>query len=802
MTGQVLAQPSALELRWPDGHWRPINPAGIVIGRDTMCDIVLDRPDISRQHARIAQVQGVWRVEDLGSTNGVYLNGQRVPSVAVAGDTRIVLGPGAQAPVMDLRLRANQEQVQRDRVAEVSDAAFESQAKRAGTSLLHGTRVVWTATVGRMNDNAVVLNDPLVSRHHTRIMCVEAEGQRQLYVADLGSANGTFVAGNPIRTLTPIAPGTEVAIGSNRLTVFLDGVRQRPPDEIVLQSVGATVVTADGVPRLRGIDLVVRRGELVAVVGPSGAGKSTLLGVLTGTRELTHGLVMIAGRSLHAEYAELSQQMGYVPQDDIVHPQLTTRQELNYAAQLRTAPDISPDERTFIVNDVIARLGLVEAADRPINKLSGGQRKRVNVALELLTRPPIMFLDEPTSGLDPGHDKSLMRQLRELADGGRAIVVVTHNTTYLDLCDRVLVLAPGGSLAYLGSPRETLKAFNAQDFAEVFEALERDPTAGRRGQPDAASQALPQQGARFASLPPSAATRHRWSQRFSVLSRRYMKIISADGRNLLLLTLQAPILGLLIRAIGKSDGLALPTGTHASARGVLFTLVLSATWLGASNSVREIVKERPIYERERLIGVPVGAYLWSKIVPLGVLTFVQTLVLLLISLGGRKMPDGGALFGSAGFELVITLWLSGMTALALGLMISAMVSKADKAMTLLPLLLIPQMVLCGGVLNLNDTPALKPISYVVSARWGFAAAAATVDLKKVEVTAAANAADTAGTDPDTDLNVANVSKNDNDPLWKHKGGVWFVDIMILAMMSALFVLLAWWALGRSGIQRR
>ena len=762
-----------IEVSVDSGQWVTISLSPATVGRLPSSSVPVTHPDVSREHGMLIWTGVVWAFQDLGSSNGSWVDGLRLTSrCPVRQETTFRLGTSAGSPVL--------------RVRPVGAPAKPNAIPTSGARV-RATRL----TVGRAPDNDIVIDDLMVSRHHAviRIGADPPAITSQATLTDLRSVNGTFVDGHQVKELAELKPGQDIQIGSARLR-FEDGtVRLLPVDETVLLASGVTVVTPDGVTRLRAVDLAVRRGELVAVVGPSGAGKSTLLGVLTGTRRISSGRVVLAGRSLRDSYDELRQIIGYVPQDDIVHPQLTPRQELRYAAELRMATDVSAPERERLVNTVLGQLGLTEAADRPISKLSGGQRKRTNVALELLTKPPIMFLDEPTSGLDPGHDKSLMQQLRALADDGRAVLVVTHNVAHLDVCDRVLVLAPGGHTAFLGSPGDTLSAFGARDFAEVFQALEREVEHEWQGR--TTSDLPPPSEARV--LLPIAHTAHTWRQRFSVLERRYLAIIAADRRNLILLLGQAPLLGLLIRAIGNSSGLATGlTQPNATARRVLFTLVLCATWLGASNAIREIVKERAIYTRERLIDVPISAYLASKAVALMTLTLIQSLVLMLVALGGRPGPSRAALLGSGQLELLIDVWLAGCAGVCLGLLVSAVVLKPDKAMTILPLLLVPQFVLCGGVLPLRGTPALDPASYFCSSRWGFAAAASTVDIRNLEL-----ATHQTPDPPISADHVAEVRQNDSDPLWGPGAEIWLADVAVLVLMSGASLAAAGRLLARS-----
>jgi ABC-type multidrug transport system ATPase subunit len=326
--------------------------------------------------------------------------------------------------------------------------------------------------IGRSPSSDIVLDDPLVSRHHAELRQLPS-GRRE--IADLGSFNGTFVNGHRVDKAT-LDPLDLVGIGSSEFRVAGETLQEiTKKAEVGLAAVGITVVTKAGTVLADDVGFTLEEGSLLAVVGPSGAGKSTLLGALTGLRPAPKGSVYFGGRDLYEEYDELRQRIGFVPQDDVVHPELSVEQSLNYAAELRFAPDVTAAERRQRVEDVLVELDLAQRRKLPVSKLSGGQRKRVSVAIELLTKPSLLFLDEPTSGLDPGLERSLMELLRSLADGGRTVVVVTHSTESLNLCDRVLFLAPGGRVAYYGPPQLALAYFGFESYQEVFRDLSAEP---------------------------------------------------------------------------------------------------------------------------------------------------------------------------------------------------------------------------------------------------------------------------------------------------------------------------------------
>lgn len=321
-----------------------------------------------------------------------------------------------------------------------------------------------TVRIGRDAGNDLVIDDLVVSRHHAELRA-PADGTYE--IVDLGSHNGTFLNGQPVAR-GPVGPGDVVGIGHSAFCLVGDALQEFVDTGEVSLDVQDLEVTVGregkgGKTLLDRVSFPVGEKCLLGVVGPSGVGRSTLLNALTGQRPADSGTVLYDGRDLHRDFAELRQRIGLVPQDDIPHAQLTVRKALGYAAELRFPQDTAKAERQARVAEVIRELGLEQRADQPIHSLSGGQRKRVSVALELVTKPLLLFLDEPTSGLDPGMDRSVMHMLRGLADDGRTVIVVTHSVLSLEVCDRLLVLAPGGRIAYYGPPEDALAFFGFED---------------------------------------------------------------------------------------------------------------------------------------------------------------------------------------------------------------------------------------------------------------------------------------------------------------------------------------------------
>ena len=332
--------------------------------------------------------------------------------------------------------------------------------------------------IGRVPDNDVVLSDLNVSRHHAEL---RKSPTGQYEIVDLGSHNGTFVNGQRV-TKQVLTEQDLVSIGSSTFRLTGGELRQFVDDGNITFTAQELVVKAGSKVLLDHVSFPIPEKCLLGVIGPSGAGKSTLLGALTGMRPATTGTVLYDNRDLYQNYNELRYRIGLVPQESVLHTQLTARRALQYSAELRFPADVKPAERDGRVDEVMGELGLTRHANTRADRLSGGQLKRVNVAQELLTKPSLLFLDEPTSGLDPGLDKSVMEQMRDLAHDGRTVIVVTHSVDNLDTCDRLLVLVPGGRIAYYGPPEEGLDLLRPGPLGRGLPGLRAvpGPRLGRR----------------------------------------------------------------------------------------------------------------------------------------------------------------------------------------------------------------------------------------------------------------------------------------------------------------------------------
>lgn len=742
-----------------------------LIGRSAEASIRLTDERLSRRHAFVVPAPTGWRLVDAGSSNGIFHRGQRAAELTVHADVTVHLGASEG---VELRLRV---------VPAYAPPKQEGRPTGEIGPVLSGVHSLpdEIVRIGRTANNDIVLNDLLVSRRHAEVRNNPAGTQ----IVDLGSGNGTFVNGQRVEQAL-LAPGALVTIGRHSLR--FDGQRLTEYVDTGDVSFAATGVTVD-LPGKRILDNVsfnLGPRNLLAIVGPSGAGKSTLLGALTGFRPATYGQVLYAGRDLYADYDDLRQRIGLVPQQDILHQALTLKQALGYGAKLRFPADVSAGERAGRVTEVIGELSLTQQTNTRISSMSGGERKRASTALELLTKPSLLFLDEPTSGLDADLDRDVMNKLRQLADEGRTVVVVTHNLEHLEVCDLVMVLARGGYVAYLGPPSGALAYFQARTWADAFGRLKTRPGAewatdfsnfGGRDRRANPPPRLPQGPAREPVLSP--IRRQSVGAQLATLCRRYLAVIAADRAYLAIIVLLPFILALFSRVVPAEDGLApVAQGVNGGARQLLLVLAVGATLMGMASAVRELVKERAIYRRERAIGLSSVAYLGSKLVVLGVVAVIQGVVLTMLAVAARARPESASVLGSPTLELVAAIAGLSAVSAAVGLVVSAVVRDENQAMPILVLLTMAQLVLCGGLVPVAGRVLLAQLSWLVPTRWGFGAAASTTDLNTIE------------------------RARDPDSLWEHSAATWLADYTLLMMIGIVAVMATWLLIRRLDPNRR
>lgn len=828
------------------------NEGPFVVGGAPGSDLFLASRHVSTQHLVLTGIDKAWMGCDLGSEYGTYCDGQRlgagVPFDLVPG-MELMLGhprDGVRLEVLMLQPDAPRGQASDPHPHRAPQELAPAQIPAAEVC----SRASATVSIGRKPDNDLVLADPTVSAHHALLTPV-AEGR--FVVEDLHSTNGTFIDGLSIHR-EEAAQGAVVSFGNSFFRVGENGLEALEEADVEDSGPRASLAVSHlsyripdpafsdegGKLLLDDVSFSVPPCSLLAVIGPSGAGKSTLLKAITGKIKPTGGRVLFNDLDMTLFARSLAGRVGMVPQEDLVHRQLTVRQALGYAAALRFTDDTTRAERQIATDWAIAELGMQEQAAMKVRNLSGGQRKRVSVASELITRPDLLLLDEPTSGLDPNLDLEVMEMLAELAHGsspgseGRTVIVVTHSTDNLNKADNVLLLAPGGRVAYFGPPEGLVPHFEADvgtvSWAAIYAHLNDDPVAaaGRF----AATRPDPVDDATDVPPPrrrPRAARRWLLPQTFTLL-RRQARLMLTDPYSALF-TIALPIaiaaLTLLVRA---PEGLlaAVSIDDVTKPRSVLVVLAFGSVAMGLVPSVRQLVTERVIFQHEAGVGVRASAYLASKVLLLGVVSAIQAALLVSVALQLLRHPDQGV-FTSLWTELWAASFLMTWTCAVLGLLLSAVVSTAEQVMPLMVIVLMLQLVLGGGVLP-AISPGVSQFSWLQPGRWGMAAEGVSLDLnytmichaeelrkatedrevnkKADEATDEANkeAADRA---KDAGLPVPKAEKpeyrhtvvdcatvKNQDSLWAHNRRTWALDMGVLAGWFLAYLIATWIALIR------
>ena len=727
----IMTRNARLTVSTPAGTAEfPLQGAELSVGRDPSNDIAIPSDVVSRSHMRLQRVESGYQIVDIRGQNGVRLaSGQRLSDgyllqdgdqLAIANEVTLVYndftGGGAAAaaaaPVEERRLQTS------------------------GRAEL---------IVGRSQGCDIRLDHPSVSLRHARLITSGADRT----IEDLGSTNGTFVNGQrvPPGLMVRVTEQDAIRIGPIRLTLSTESIASRDESrDIGLDCVLVEQRVSNTINLLQQISFSIRPHEFVAVVGTSGAGKSTLLGALSGLKPATGGTILLNGTPLYENFAAFRTTLGYVPQDDILHKELPVQKALEYAAALRLPDDTSKEERKQRVEQVLKQLELDQRRDVPISRLSGGQRKRVSIGAELLTQPGLFFLDEATSGLDPGVEGRLMKLLRGLADEGHTIVLITHATKNVMLCDQVAFLARGGYLAYYGPPEEALTYFGVPDFDGIYDRLDTESTPEEWGARFSHSpqfgqfvttrlrdDGIPIQG----GMPAAPARSDRKDSRLHVrgsnpikqlwvLARRYVDIIRRDRVNLMLLFLLAPAIGAIDLVAWPRDAFSKETGVATKAMTILFLTALFPFLVGSLSFVREIVKEAAIYTRERTVSLGIGPYVGSKVIVALMFAFYHGAAFFVLKWLALDFPGVGV---EGYLQLYITSVLAVMSGVMAALVISALTSREEQAMMLAIGVIVLQVVFSGGLVNLKDLGVAGTVlGAITSTHWAYRASTSAVGL--------------------------------------------------------------------------
>ncbi len=736
------------------------------LGREPNCDIVFDADAVmvSRRHAEIRRENGNFFIEDNGSFNGTLVNEQRIsnptpiyhkdeiqlgmggpvlrfnapsrvaPAGAnIAGQRSIAIGQLGNVPI-DLGEQPGSKTMVAN-LGSISQKIDQSAKPQLLMSLVFGGKT--ELVIGRADSSDIKLDGLQISNRHARIL----QTNSGVVIEDLGSTNGVFVNENKITKQT-ISPQDSVYIGS--FLIKIDGTGNisvydtRSKTRIDSVNITKDVKNRAGGGMIRLLDnisLSIKPNEFVGLLGPSGAGKSTFMDALNGMRPASGGSVLINNLDLYEHLDSIKQSIGYVPQDDIIHRELTVYRTLYYVGKLRLSRDVSRKEINQIIEEVMDVTGLSERRHVPINQLSGGQRKRVSIAVELITKPSVIFLDEPTSGLDPATEEKIMKLFRQIAESGRTVILTTHAMENVKLFDKIVLLMRG-KLAFYGRPDEALKHLGAESFKDLYDKLEEPIEQKLRHNGNANRQEITERVSedwkqKFTQTPQykknvyeplkelgkvqSSGVQKKSRlglfgsiRQWLTLSRRYFEVLMRDKFTLFILFIQAPIIALMTYFV---------MGENQPRDFAYFVLSLVAVWFGTSIAAREIIRERAVYKRERMVNLGLMPYLFSKLFVLGIIVSIQCILLFLplkfFDITGL-MPLPGQFLGIPQFFVML---LTAGVGIALGLLISALVKTSEMATSLVPLILIPQ-ILFSGLVGV-PSGINKVVGLVMPATWSF-----------------------------------------------------------------------------------
>ena len=693
-----------------------------LIGTSQLCDIVVEDEYVSSKHCKLFLRDNVWEVEDLESTNGTFVNGDRVTKVCkIYQNDQVTLGRAVPMPWPQ----------------ECSDLA---QVRL--TLPTDNNRII----IGRSDDCDVIIDRPMVSNFHAEV----AHTSSGWFIRDLGSTNGTFYEGEFVGSRTLINPNTTLCLGSQEVLLCaerVDKISHLADCKPAIQ-VSHVSLAAGKKCLVKDVSMTVYPGEFIAIMGSSGAGKSTLLTSLAGCLQPFAGQICVANTDIYQHGYENRGETGFVPQDDILHGELTVKAALGYTAKLRLPKDYSKQEIDDRVNSIVARLGLGGTEQTLIGHqgkrgISGGQRKRVSIASELITEPPVLILDEPTSGLSSNDSLALVRLLRSLANQGKTVLLTIHQPSIeiLELFDALVVISRDET-----TDEEGRLVWYGPAYPEAAEFFE--PHAKNIARPDAEAilRGLAKKTTTEWMKAYSRTSAHEmWGRRkhrgcvdrntfyskqqpfflniasqFKTLVYRMIEIKLSDKFNSLALLAQAPVIAFLIAlVIGNStmNSNSMNSGNYQSAaKGFAmasFLVSLASIWFGCSNSIREIVAERSVYKRERLAGLSRVAYVSSKIFVFSLLCLIQCVILIAI-------VGSGCGFESNRMLLFLVLFLAANIGVLIGLITSSLAKTTDSAAALLPLLVLPLVILGGSLVPLSDlSKPIAELANVMPSRWAF-----------------------------------------------------------------------------------
>lgn len=579
-------------------------------------------------------------------------------------------------------------------------------------------------TIGSSSSCDIVLPPVGVSKKHASINVF----LNQITIQNESSLSGTYINGNPISNSksTPLNNLDVIIIGNSKIILHNNKIVYQ-----ILKS-GIQIDAIDIVKQVRikfkireissHVSMSIKPAEFVAFVGASGAGKSTFMKCISGLSKPTFGEVLLNGEDLYENYDTLKYNIGYVPQDDIVYPNLTLHDMLHYAAKLRMPDNTTRKERNQRVQEVLSIVQLSEFENSYIRQLSGGQRKRASIAVELIGDPNLFFLDEPTSGLDPGTERSIMKTLRQMSHLGKTIILVTHNTLNLNLCDKVAFFGDRGRLCFYGSPQEALEFFGVDDFVDIYTLL-NDNTSQWYEKFKNTQDNINISDIESENTKKVKPKKKSFIKQLIILIKRYCKLIANNYLQLILLFIQAPVIAVLVASVADENLYSV----YKITKGVLFSTGCACIWLGLLNSVQEICKEKVILQKEYISDLKLPAYLLSKFIVQGFIAFIQATLMVTIIQNMVGQSENSILIDGY-WDIQIICFLTILSASALGLFVSALVKDSTIALSLAPILLVPQLLFSGILFELEGFSDF--VSNFVLCRWAIEGLGTSVNLNE------------------------------------------------------------------------
>lgn len=744
----------------------------ISLGRSPENNIVLHDDIVARLQGQLVWHEGRWVYRDLNSTNGTHVIQENrhtllhttPQAIPVKNGTLLRFGSqgNARRQVMALFTFSSMPKGWRNYPLTDQPVLLGSSGQCAIRLTAPGTPPVACVIRSYGTEHELVRQDP-----YTPIL----------------------VNGQPVQQGTALCDKDTLQIG-NSLLIFAGGSlfykSQNAGLSLKARGITKVVKGAGGKKKaiLNDVSLDIQPNEFVAIIGGSGAGKTTIMNAISCFEPEFSGLVETSGVNLKENFDTLKGIIGFAPQQDILYENLTLSRMLTNAARLRMPKGTRRGEIRARIDEVLQMVELTPYRNTLISKLSGGQKKRASIAVELLSDPRIFFLDEPSSGLDPGTEKSLMIMLNHMAkEQSKTIIMVTHNVSNLELCDQVIFMAPGGRLAFEGPVQEAREFFHVSDLTDIYNQLadDRSGLAARRfaqSRPMNTNMNMNTNGTwngnqnwnPQASPIPFQKENDSAFRQYGIFLDRYFAILLRDPKKLAMLLVMPVLIALLLKVV-SSDGVF---DNYNDTKSMLFSLSSSAIWIGLFNTIQEICKERVIVRREYMSKLKLFPYLMAKFTISGILGLLQALLLggIYCALMGN-LPEG-ILFSSSVPEIILTLWFTILASEAMGFIVSSVAKSGDKAMTYAPILLIVQLLFSGILFEMKGFSEL--LSMLTISKWSVEALGSSVNLNAMQ------------TLMEIDYPSLNLER-EAEAIFDHTAGHLITEWGVLLLMTALFLVI-------------